>query len=236
MYNTELSGEDTRVPKLAISLILLLIVSVIALVILIGSQRPDSSTRAASFEYAIATEQVVSGEDIIIGVDYATLYVPSGAVTVAGTITIFSRESDLFPLSGEPGWSRPMAVNIEYRNEQGALYPFVSFAKPAQICFQVTRQRWNDYLSRSDEFQVQYYDERQEPPRWVSLPFSANSDHSQLCGQTDHLSLFALAIKMDAVIPVTGLTPTPTPNPSSGQFNSSPNDSSNNKPGDVYEP
>ena len=67
MYNTKLPGEETpRVPKLATGLIVLLIVSVIVLVVLIGSQQPDSSTQAGEVEFAIATQVLASGQDIII--------------------------------------------------------------------------------------------------------------------------------------------------------------------------
>ncbi len=61
----------------------------------------------------------------------------------------------------------------------------------------------------------------QTPNSWVALPMVARPDQYQLCGQTDHLSIFALAMQPQGGIPITGgtlvptgsMTPTATINP-----------------------
>jgi hypothetical protein len=205
-------GERQPVPKLAIALIILLLLSVIALVFLIGSNPPDSSTQSGSVEFVIATQELTTGDDLVIGVNNATLYVPRAAVELAGSIVIFPREPNLFPVAGEPEWFRPLVVNIEYRDEAGKPYPEVTFSIPVQICFKITPDRWKDYTDNPDDFQVQHYAEKQDPPRWVSLsPKQAYPDRRELCGETNHLSLFALATKSDTTIPVTGTDPTSEP-------------------------
>jgi hypothetical protein len=212
MNTFEPLGERRPVPKLARILIILLIVSVIALVILMGLQQPDSSTQNGSVEFVIATQELTSGEDLVIGVNNATLYVPRAAVELAGSIVIFPREPNLFSMAGEPEWLRPLVVNIEYRDEAGTPYTDVTFSMPVQMCFKMIPDRWKDYTNNPDDYRVQYYAEEQDPPRWESLlPMQAYPERSELCGETNHLSLFALATKTDTTIPVTGADPTPGP-------------------------
>ena len=92
-------------------------------------------------------------------------------------------------------------------------YPEVIFPVPAQICFKITQERWLDYLFRQDEYLVQYYAEEQDPPRWVTLPMVTYPERNELCGQTDHLSLFALAIKDRHNEPLYGCNSRPGANP-----------------------
>jgi hypothetical protein len=211
---------------------ILLVVSVIALVVLIGSQRPDSSTQAGSTEFVIVTQQVTSGENIVISVNNATLYVPGDAINIPGSIAIFPREPNLFTISSDTKWMRPLVVNVEFRDGEGKPVSHITFAKPAEICFKITVERWADYTQHPDEYQVQTYAEEKTPPVWETLTLVTHPDRSQLCGQTDHLSVFALATKPETIIPLTGSTETPVPT------QGSPGNSSgdNNRRNDVYEP
>jgi hypothetical protein len=237
MYNYDPLGERRPIPKLAIALIILLIIGVIALVIIIGSQSPDSSTQNGSTEFVIATQELASGGDLVISVNNATLYVPRAAIELAGSIIIFPREPNLFPVAGEPEWFRPLVVNIEYRDEAGKPYPEVIFSNPVQICFKITPDGWKDYTDNPDDFQVQHYSEEQEPPRWVSLtPKQAYPDRRELCGETDHLSLFALATKSDTTFPVTGIDPTPGPKTLLETLTDLFGQNSGGSSGGVYEP
>jgi hypothetical protein len=241
MYNSPYLGEKRSTPKFARILIILLIISVIVLVILIGLNPPDSSTQSGSVEFVIATQELTTGKDFVISASNTTLYVPRSAVQLAGSIVIFPREPNLFPMAGEPEWFRPLIVNIEYRDEAGKPYPEVTFSEPVQICFKIIPDRWKGYEDNPDDFQVQYYAEEQDPPRWVSLaPFQAYPERNELCGQTDHLSLFALATKSDTAIPITGANSTPEPkNPLEilgNIFRPNSDDSSGGGAGGVYEP
>ena len=212
------------VPKFVLATMLVLIVGVIVLVILIGLKQPDSSTHTASIELVEVTQEVAPGQDIVIGVSNATLYVPKGATNLPGLISITTRAPNLFSNVPEKGWVRSPVVNVEYWNGLGTPYPQVSFTIPAQICFQITPDLfWQGYTQNPDEFQVHYYAEEQNPPRWEALPLTSYPDRLQLCGQTGHLSIFALAIKERTVVPGTNATPTlifPSPAQSTAQAQS----------------
>ncbi|MBN1452629.1 MAG: hypothetical protein JW963_16550 [Anaerolineales bacterium] len=229
MYKLDM--PEPRVPKFAILTIVILVVSVIALVLLIGLQRPDSSTQAGSLEFAIVTQEVTAGEDIVIGVNNATFYLPVGAINVPGSIAIFPREPNLFTAPGDTKWVRPLVVNVEFRDGQGKPVQQITFTKPAEICFKITRERWEDYTRHPNEYEVQTYTEEENLPVWEPLTMVTYPDRSQLCGQIDHFSLFALATKPETKIPLTDPTETPSPPPpgSSG-------DSTGNQSGGVYAP
>ena len=187
-------GEDARVPKFVTVIIILLIAGIIALVILMGLQQPGS-TQAGFVESGIVTEEFIPDEDLVINFNNATLYVPRAAIQLAGNITIFPREPNLFSNASDSGWFRPLVIEIEYRDEAGILYSEATFSMPVQVCFKVTQERWLDYLYRQDEYQVQRYADKRNPPRWEPLPMVTFPDRNELCGETDHLSIFALAIK-----------------------------------------
>ena len=211
MPKLNLFGKEP-VPRFTIILVIFLVVGFSALVILTGSQRPYSSTRDDSIEFVIATEEFTTNEDLVISVSNATLYVPKDAINVVGTISITPFPPDLFSVAEQTEWSRTLVVNIEYRNENDRPYTLVTLTKPFQICFKILDERWQDYLSRPDEYQVQYYAEGQEPPRWESLPKLTHPERNELCGEANHFSLFALAIrKVGGEIPLTSVTPTPQP-------------------------
>ena len=197
------------VPKFVLATMLVLSVGVIGMIILIGLKQPDSSTHTGSIAFVEVTQEVAPGQDIVIGVNNATLYVPKGATNLPGTISITTRAPNLFSNAPEKGWVRSPVVNVEYWNGLGTPYPQVSFTIPVQICFQITPDLfWQGYTQNPDEFQIHYYAEGQNPPRWEALPLTSYPDRLQLCGQTGHLSIFALAIKERTVVPGTNATPT----------------------------
>ena len=230
MHKLEMPGEEARVPKFAIVAIILLVAGIIVLVVLIGSQQPDSSTQAGYVEFGIVTEELTYDEDLVVGVNNATLYLPGDAINIAGSISIFPRAPNLFSPPGETKWIRPLVVNVEFRDVQGKPVQHITFVKPAEICFKITKERWEDYTRHPNEYEVQTYSEEKDPPIWEPLTIVTHPDRSQLCGQTDHFSIFALATKPDTTIPLT--EPTLTPDPSQEPSNDSPN----NQSGGLYEP
>ena len=232
MYKLDMPDEGPKMPKFAIITMIVLVVSVVVLVLLIGLQRPDSSTQAGSMEFTIVTQEVTSGEDIVIGVNNATLYLPAGAIDVPGSLAIFPREPNLFTDSNDQKWARPLVVNVEFRDAEGKPVQHITFTKPAEICFKITKDRWTDYTRHQDEYEVQTYAEEQEPPAWEPLSMVTYPERSQLCGQINHFSLFALATKPETKIPLTDPTETPVPTQPSDN-SSGDNDRRNNG---VYEP
>jgi hypothetical protein len=207
---------------------------VVALVVLIGLQRPDSSTQAGGLEFTIATQAVKVGEDIVISINNATLYVPHGAISVAGSLAIFPREPNLFTPPGDTKWARPLVVNVEFRDEEGRPVQNLVFTKPAEICFKISPDRWKDYTGHPNEYEVQTYMEGNNPPTWEPLSLVAYPERSELCGQTEHFSLFALATKPQTTIPV--VDPTSTPDTTPGFFENLFNNSSDDQSGTIYEP
>lgn len=202
----------------AVVLVGLVAVSIIPLVNVIGLQQPDGSTQREVIELQI-TQEYTAGQETILSAGLVTVYIPEGAIDLSGNFVITPRQPDLFSFAGESDWSRPQVVNIEYRNEEGAYNPDITFAKPVSVCFTLSPEQWNDYMHRPEDFQVQFFDNARLPSRWVSLPLTMDPDGNELCGQTNHLSIYALAIKFAEAIPVTGSTltstttvvPSPTP-------------------------
>jgi hypothetical protein len=231
MYKLDMPDEEPKMPKFAIISIVVLVVSVIALVLLIGSQRPDSSTQAGSMEFTIVTQAVSAGADTVIGVNNATLYLPAGAIDVPGSLAIFPREPNLFTESGNTQWARPLVVNVEFRDTEGKPVTNITFTKTAEICFKITKDRWADYTRHPDEYQVQTYAEEKAPPVWEPLSMVTHPEMSQLCGQVNHFSLFALATKPETTIPLTDPTQTPVPTETPGNSTGD-----NKRKNDVYVP
>ena len=247
MFKFRIPEGRRPLPKIAIITIILLGVAAIALVIFIGIQQPDSSTQAGAFEFVQVTQEYLPGEDVVIGVNNTTLHVPSYAIQIPGSFAIFSLEPNLFTPPNDKIWARPLVVNVEFRNGEGKPVPVVNFARPAEICFKITRQRWIDYTLHPNQYEVQTYAEEKAPPVWENLPLVAYPDRLQLCGQINHLSVFALATKPEItmpeiLIPISGPTPILNPSeellntPSDNSTNTSPNNSSEKRSKDVYEP
>jgi hypothetical protein len=189
--------------------VIVLATGLIVMVVIQGLTPPASSIQDGSIEFVQVTEAFTPGNDVAITVDTVTVYVPKNATEEPGNIFIALREPDLFPIGSELGWARPQIVNVEYRNSEGFPYTGITFSSAIEICFMVTEEQWQDYMRRPDEYQVQYYAEQGDPPRWEQLAMKTHADRFQICGLTDHLSLFALAIKIQVTIPQTGATPTP---------------------------
>jgi hypothetical protein len=190
---------------------LVLAAGLIVLVVTQGLRPPQSSTQDGSMNFVQATESFTSGVDITINVDSVTVHVPRNAINETGSIFITLRESDLFPAAGEPGWIRPQVVNVEFRNSQGIPSPQVTFLSPMEICFTLNQEQWTDFSTRPDAYHVQYYAEQRNPPRWESLSTKTYLERLQICGLTNHLSLFSLAIMLQVVVPATGDTSIPGP-------------------------
>lgn len=187
-----------------------------AIVIWMGMSRPESSTTESTLPALVqSTAEVSLDHAILVSMKTGqiiefipgdvTVLVPAGATKIRGSISIINREPDMFPDAGEPGWTRPMIVNVEYLDEQGQPVEGIQFNKPLKTCFGMTDDEWQTYAKKRPDYQIQTYDESSSPPKWVALSLMPNPDQYQLCGKTDHLSLFALAIK--GILP-----PTETPN------------------------
>jgi hypothetical protein len=126
----------------------------------------------------------------------ASVFIPAGALEQPGQMVLTSHQPDLLSELGEPGWRRPYVVNIEYQDLGGNLIADPVIIKPLEVCFVLDATLWIEY---NDQvlFRIERYDETQNPPAWVQLPLVMYLNRLQLCGTTQHLSLFALAVNDD---------------------------------------
>jgi hypothetical protein len=205
------TGDEPGTPRIAIVVVLLLLAGIIGLIIFQGLTRPVSSTQAGSVLAAQVTQQVTPGQPSTVSVGTITVYLPANATSQPVTVAITPREPNLYQAAGETGWSRPQVINVELRDPAANIQPNVTFSQPAEVCFQLTAAQWSDYTQNTGNYQIQYYDESLNPPHWVALPLTTHPQQAQLCGQTMHFSLFALAVRAQVGVPVTGATPFPTP-------------------------
>jgi hypothetical protein len=176
-----------------------------ATLVLVGLSKPQSSTLEATvparveakiegpeskaFQVAIETNRItqyVAGRMVV--------YVPAGAFDTEGTIMVVNREPDLFPEAGLKKWRRPITINIQFTDRDGKLIPGYQFAKPLQVCAELSDEGWENYTKIRNNFQIQVYTEDGSVPKWEELYPSYYSDKRQICGRTMHLSLFALAV------------------------------------------
>jgi hypothetical protein len=158
-----------------------------------------------------ASQEFRPGQAITVSLDTVTVYVPPFAIPLPGSIFIIARERDLDPVAGQSEWIRPQVVEVQFRNAEGTPVPGIALAAPVRICFKLTQTQWQDFARHPESYAVQYYGLQKNRPTWLDLLTTKQPDLFQLCGRTEHLSLFALAIKSDVSIPVTGPTATPDP-------------------------
>ncbi len=242
MYKLRTPDSRPAMPKFAVPAMIALLLGIIIIVILVALKQSYVNAWASSIAQAQATQEITFDQDIVIGTDNAILYLPKNTIHIAGTISILPLAPDLVPVSDEGLWTRPQAVNVEYRDQQGTLIPHITFSNLAQICFKLTQEQWQDFEANPDDYQVQYYDEEQDSPQWVALSTLTHSDQSQLCGQTNHLSIFALAVRVETptFTPTAGATSTlakfllTAPGTSTASYMSdTPRPKKNNEPTDV---
>lgn len=223
MYKSKPMDARRHFPNSVLIIIALVVISG-SMVILLRSRsadgvsiqtNPQTNPQANPVVLERVTKAISSDADTTLSLGDMTLYVPTGATNLAGFISINPGQPNLFPAAGEPGWTRPVIVSVEYRDNEGTLASGISFLKLVQICFKLNDAQWQDFNQRLNAYQVQYYAENLGLSRWIVLPRVTNPDKQQVCGAADHLSMFALAIKPadPTQIPSPTLSPTITPTP-----------------------
>jgi len=210
-----MTPQPKKTKQLWIAAIAVVIVTagLLTLVVTQGLKQPESSTQDGAIEFVQAYGNLIPGQDAILVMDNVTIYVPSKAIEETGNILITSRELDLLPISEDLEWNRIQVVNVEYKDMEGNIHPHATFPSPIEICFQITAEEWSDYLQVPDDYQVQTYIDTDQKKLWEALKMVTHPEKYELCGETSHFSLFALAVRQKVIIPITGATPTPTPGP-----------------------
>jgi hypothetical protein len=206
-----------KIEKQAIGRMLAIIVALFALVLVVwqGSRAPESSTTNSIPTLKQVTAEVqttnnallvsmLSGQ-IVFKPGDCTLFIPANALDKPGEISLTPREANILAEAGEPNWERPLVVNVEYKDGLGNPIKDYTINIPVEICFVLDETMWNTYATRPQDFEVQFYSEDENPPRWIPLDLLEQPNHRQLCGESSHLSLFSLAVKKP---------PTPEPQPS----------------------
>lgn len=201
--------QPPPVPRLAIAIIGVLLLGTVVLIVIQVFREPVSILRS---DEVLQVARESPQEDLMVySQGDVTVYMPANSIDQEGTISISAVEQDQFLIAEDEEWVRPRIVNIEFLNEEGSPVPEISFFHPVEVCFALTPEQWESLNENPGRYQVQYFADRGTPPRWEILPKLAYADRQQLCGQTYHLSVFALAIQVIPEIPVTGPTATTTP-------------------------
>jgi hypothetical protein len=104
------------------------------------------------------------------------------------------------------GWFRTRVVDLAFYDASGKLATDHVLDNILDVCFTVSEESWSVYFEDETSFQVQYYDKNNISSRWIPLPTYGRVDSQQICGQSRHLTLFALATtsRIEPLLPVTG--------------------------------
>jgi len=187
--------------------VLAVLVIAVVLVLLLGNQRPASSTQETEPVLVQGTALVTSGKELVATTpdkDFS-IYVPPDLLDTGGSLVVVAREPNLFPEKVEVAgriWLRPRIVNVLYRDSNNEIVDNPVFEQTIELCFYLNQNEWARYLRLPDDHQIQYYEEKNKPGRWVGLKTYANEIDKTLCAEADHLTLFALSIR-GAPMPVT---------------------------------
>lgn len=200
--------DVSAIPKYVPILIILLVATTLSLLLLRKFMPPRIGTVPLNFVQA--TQVFTPGKAMTITSGNVSIYVPKDSVNLPGTISVVSQEPNLYNDTSQANWTRPQIIEVQFLNTQATPVPNIVFSNAVQICFKLTPEQWDDFAKRPDAYQVQYYAVENHPAVWQALPLATYADVSTLCGQTMHFSIFALAVRVDQAIPVTGLTATPT--------------------------
>lgn len=199
-----INNRRARIPKLPV-------IIAVFMILLMGLMLLHQVSRSENFvnpiEILQGTPLAASNEELsAVTQDDITVYVPPDATTQAGTISISAAQPDLVVVSDNTEWMLHRVANLEFQSPNGLPVPDISFSQPLDICFSLAEEHWQEFSARPGIYQVRHYIEEANPPYWEVLPQTTYPDQRQVCGQSYQLSAFALAIRVDTEIPVTGPT------------------------------
>ena len=212
-----INNKKSRVPKLPV-IIVGFMVFLMGLMLL--HQVSRSENLVSPIEILRGTPQNPSSELATISQGDVTIYVPPGATNQEGTISIAATEPDLLVVTDNTEWMLHKVASLEFQSPSGLAVPDISFSQPLDVCFRLTEAQWQEFSTQPGIYQVRHYVEDINTPHWEVLPQTTYPDQLQICGQSYQLSAFALAIRVDTEVPVTGpslistLVPTRTSVPS----------------------
>lgn len=164
----------------------------------------QSKNGVSPIEILLGTPSGSPRDVTVVSQDGVTVYMPANATELDGTLSIAVAAPSLMLVADDTEWNILKVVKVEFRNSDGMSIPNVFFSEPLEICFHLAEEQWQAFAESPDSFRVQHYADRSYPPGWEVLPQVTYPDRLMLCGQAKELSLFRLAVRAPAVIPVTG--------------------------------
>ena len=200
---SNINNKKSRVPNLPV-IIAVFMVFLMGLMLL--HQVSRSENFATPLEILRGTAQSPSRDLATISQDDVTIYVPSNATNQEGTISIAAAQPNLLVVTDNTEWRLHKVANLQFQSPDGEAVPDISFSQPVDVCFRLTEEQWQEFSTQPGIYQVRHYIEGANPPYWEVLPQTTYPDQLQVCGQAYQLSAFALAIRVDTQVPITGST------------------------------
>jgi hypothetical protein len=145
------------------------------------------------------------------------VFAPMGSYAQTGTLIIQTRRPELVPFQVEQGVERIQAVDLLVLDSNGQVKGNVIFDQPILVCFRLTPDL--EALRQADggAVSIQWFDDQPEALAWVDMPGRPGWLQGQLCTAVDHLSLYALVVRVaqtPTALPATGIAPAdPTATP-----------------------
>lgn len=178
-----------------IGILILVIFGAIGLMILVGRNTPETSLNSGDQERV--TVDFEPGEEITVNlnIDGVTVIIFHDAISFSGTYT-FTRQTPILASSSPQDWSRPIIISLSIFDSEGIMVPETSRPKIINIiCFSLNNEEWGQLQENKIETEVQFRDESIPNAEWAGLSTTELIDSNRICGITDHLSLFALAVR-----------------------------------------
>jgi hypothetical protein len=197
----DIKGQVKRIP--AVGWMIAAALLILSLLILLHSWS-QSRSGVSPIEILLGTPSGSPRDVTIVSQDGVTVYMPANATELDGTLSIAVAAPSLLLVADDTEWNVLKVVKVEFRNPDGMSLPNVFFSEPLEICFHLAEEQWQAFSESPDSFRVQHYADRSYPPGWEVLPQVTYPDRFMLCGQAKELSLFRLAVRVPAVLPVTG--------------------------------
>jgi hypothetical protein len=159
-------------------------------------------------KFTQTSQSIVPGENAIISVDGVSVLVPKESIDNPGNVTISIRDLSTNPIIEDYGWSFDKVANIEYF-EFGTTYnPEKTYTPNLIVCFELTEDQWVNYTSDSTSYYIRRFHSTTQS--WESLEPVSHDVQKVICGETENLSLFALAHKSPEETPSSSESPEPT--------------------------
>lgn len=140
-------------------------------------------------------------------------FIPAGAYPGEGTLVLQTRDPELVPLRVDGGWERIRVVDLLVIGPSQETVAPTRLLQPALVCFKLSED-WDELRAVDpDLVAVERFEDREGSLGWVRLREAPGWEADQICGLTEHLSIFALAVNIGAHSIPPSVLPTPSASP-----------------------